>query len=135
MLFLIPRFSISFRRSISGLQAGGPYGTLATALETFCHYKYNAIGFHTRSLTGIGGAFHTWARLYIVSSNACQSMDDQRSGKGSDTRPTRASGRIHIQSACEGGNVSRRKAACCKQESQQPLQDATETALGNTGAG
>lgn len=65
MLFLIPRFSISFRRSISGLQAGGPYGTLATALETFCHYKYNAIGFHTRSLTGIGGAFHTWARLYM----------------------------------------------------------------------
>lgn len=65
MLFLIPRFSISFRRSISRLQAGGPYGTLAIALETSCHYKYNAIGFHTRSLTGLQGAFHTWARLYM----------------------------------------------------------------------
>lgn len=63
--FLIPCCSISFRHSISGLQAGGPYGTLALALETFCHYKHNTIGFHTYSLTGLQGEFHTWVRLYI----------------------------------------------------------------------
>lgn len=50
--FLIRRFSMSFRQSIRGPQAGGPYGTVAIALERSCHYRYNTIAFHTYSLTG-----------------------------------------------------------------------------------